>query len=171
LPDESFIAADSVIFRKPRLEDGPAVTALIAACPPLDTNSAYCNLLQCSHFADSCIIAERDGELVGWISGYRLPQDASRFFVWQVAVSPAARGEGLGGRMIDGLLARPEARGVTHIVTSVTRGNDASRAMFRGWARRHAAAISESELFSRDRHFAGNHDTEWQLEIGPFALS
>lgn len=152
----------------PRAEDGPAVTALIAACPPLDPNSAYCNLLQCSHFADSCIVAERNGALLGWISGYRPPSDPSRFFVWQVAVSAKARGEGLAGRMLDALLARPSAKGVTHLITTVTKGNEASWALFRGFARKRNVPLTEAPLFERDTHFAGKHDTEWQAEIGPF---
>src|SRR3546814_15402672 len=95
----------------PKAEDGAAISKLIAACPPLDRNSAYCNLLQCSHFADTCIVAERDGYIAGWISGYRPPSEPDRFFIWQVAVSETARGAGLAGRMIDMLLARPAAAG------------------------------------------------------------
>lgn len=34
---------DEWVFRKPQLSDGDKVHALIQACPPLDTNSAYCN--------------------------------------------------------------------------------------------------------------------------------
>src|SRR5690606_21532662 len=66
-------AASEIVFRRPSELDGPQVTALIADCPPLDVNSAYCNLLQCSHFADTCVVAERAGQIVGWISGYRPP--------------------------------------------------------------------------------------------------
>jgi L-2,4-diaminobutyric acid acetyltransferase len=157
------------VLRRPVAEDGPAITALIAACPPLDPNSAYCNLLQCSHFAGTSIVAERDGEIVGWISGYRVPTDPSRLFVWQVAVSEAARGQALAGRMLDGLVERPEADGVTHVITTVTRANDASWAMFRKWASRRGAPLGERELFLQDRHFAGRHATEWQVEIGPLA--
>lgn len=167
VPKGGVTAPEPFVLRKPRAADGPAVTALIAASPPLDPNSAYCNLLQCTHFADSCVVAERDGALAGWISGYRLPADRSRFFVWQVAVAAQARGRGLAGRMIEGLLARPEAAGVTHVVTTVTRDNEASRAMFRNWARRRSAQLSEREFFDRDRHFAGRHASEWLLEIGP----
>ncbi|MBD4807723.1 diaminobutyrate acetyltransferase, partial [Xanthomonas citri pv. citri] len=39
------------MFRTPAVTDGPSVTELIAQCLPLDPNSAYCNLLQCTHFA------------------------------------------------------------------------------------------------------------------------
>src|SRR3546814_20772399 len=66
------------------------------ALPILDTNSLYCNLLQCTHFAETCVLAERDGEISGWISGYRLVHDPEAMFVWQVAVHERARGRGLG---------------------------------------------------------------------------
>ena len=55
-------SASGTILRMPRAEDGPAVTALIGSSPPLDVNSAYCNLLQCTDFRDTCVLAERDGE-------------------------------------------------------------------------------------------------------------
>ena len=74
---------------------------MIAACPPLDTNSAYCNLLQCTDFADFCVAAAQGGQLAGWVSGYRPPAAPGDFFIWQVAVAPAARGQGLASRMIE----------------------------------------------------------------------
>jgi len=160
-------AGAAVTFRTPQSEDGPAVSALIAECPPLDTNSAYCNLLQCTHFAETCIVAERDGEIVGWISGYRLPKESSRYFLWQVAVASSARGESLASRMIDALLTRPSMQGVQTLITTVTRDNDASWSLFRSLAKRHGASLGESLCFDRDTHFAGNHASEWQAEIGP----
>lgn len=158
-------------FRMPVAQDGPAVTALIAACPPLDRNSRYCNLLQCTHFADSCIVAERDGQILGWVSGYRLPSDPTCFFVWQVAVAAQARGEKLAQRMIMSLLERPATSGVTHLITTVTQDNAASWALFEGIARRIGTTLSKAPLFEREAHFAGAHDTEWQATIGPFAIS
>ena len=158
----------AVTFRTPRAEDGPPVSALIDECPPLDPNSAYCNLLQCTHFADGCIVAERDGAIDGWISGYRLPADPTRYFLWQVAVAASARGQGLAGRLLDALLARPAMRGVTHLVTTVTRDNEASWALFRGFAQRRGTPLRESLCFDRDIHFGGRQASEWQAEIGPF---
>merc|ERR1712169_164475 len=65
-------------FRKPVSTDGSDVFALVERCKPLDVNSMYCNLLQCSHFADTAIVAERGGQMVGFISGYRLPQQPDK---------------------------------------------------------------------------------------------
>lgn len=143
------------------------MTALIAACPPLDRNSRYCNLIQCSHFADHCVIAERDGRLIGWVSGHRPPSEPDAFFVWQVAVAPEARGHGLAGRMIDELLARPAQAGITHLTTTVTDDNSASWTLFRKLARKLDAALERSVMFDRETHFAGVHPTEYLARIGP----
>ena len=97
---EGRAGALAVRFRAPRPEDGPAVTRLVADCPPLDVNSPYCNLLQCDHFAETCVVAEAADGLAGWISAYRPPSAPEDIFVWQVAVRADARGQGLGGRML-----------------------------------------------------------------------
>ena len=47
-----------VTLRKPESTDGYALNSLVERCKPLDTNSVYCNLLQCSDFADTSIAAE-----------------------------------------------------------------------------------------------------------------
>lgn len=160
-------SASDVRFRRPLASDGPAVTALIAACPPLDRNSRYCNLLQCEHFADHCVIAEKAGRIVGWVSGYRPPSDPHAFFVWQVAVSSEGRGKQLASRMITDLLARPAQDGVTHMITTITADNQASWGLFRSLARRWDAELERSALFEREAHFAGAHATEYLARIGP----
>ena len=104
---------------------------------------------------------------MGWVSGHRPPSDPDAYFVWQVAVAPEARGQGLAGHMIDELLARPAQRGVTHLITTVTDDNSASWALFRGLARKRGATLERSALFDREAHFAGVHPTEYQARIGP----
>ncbi|CAG4905790.1 unnamed protein product [Acidocella sp. C78] len=156
----------AVSLRRPTAADGPAVTALIADCPPLDLNSAYCNLLQCTDFAETCVIAEREATVVGWISGYLPPSDPSRIFVWQVAVSAAARGIGLGGQMLDALLDRPAMAGVRALATTITEGNTASWRLFESLARRRGASFVRAVRFDRATHFAGRHDSEFEVTIG-----
>jgi L-2,4-diaminobutyric acid acetyltransferase len=140
---------------------------LIAACAPLDVNSAYCNLLQCTDFAESCVIAERDGRVIGWVSGYRPPVSPENFFVWQVAVSAEARGQRLAGRMIEELLARPRHADATYLTTTVTDDNRSSWAMFEGLARTWGVTLEKTIRFERDAHLGGHHATEWQARIGP----
>lgn len=166
---DSASAEGEIGFRRPSPEDGPAVTALIASCPPLDINSAYCNLLQCTHFAETCVIAEEAGTIVGWISAHHPPSDPECIFVWQVAVAREARGKRLGGRMLATLVERASVRRSIYLTTTVTSDNAASWSMFKMFARQVGAPFEKIMLFDRDRHFGGSHDSEWQIRIGPLS--
>src|SRR5690606_10951711 len=100
---------------------GCAVAKLVERCPPLDRNSVYCNLLQCHHFAATSVAAVGTaGELLGFISAYLLPERPNTLFIWQVAVDPRARQQGLAHNMLLELLGRPRCLGVTFIETTVT---------------------------------------------------
>lgn len=158
----------AALLRKPRPTDGNAVHELIGNCPPLDTNSRYCNLLQCTHFADTSALAECDGTVVGFVSGYRPPASPKDLFIWQVAVSAIARGQGLGRRLMLDILDRPENRDLRLLHTTITPDNHASWAMFEGLARTLGAPSRRKLLFDAEHHFGGHHDSEHQLTIGPF---
>ncbi len=155
-------------LRKPLASDGAAVHALVAACPPLDPNSLYCNLLQCTHFAETSALAEIGGQAAGFVSGYRPPTQPDSLFIWQVAVSAAARGQGLGKRLMLDILGRAGNRDLRYLRTTITGDNAASWAMFQSLARQLGASTERHVLFDADRHFAGQHDSEHELVIGPF---
>lgn len=160
--------AQDVILRVPNAEDGPALFDLIAACPPLDQNSRYCNLLQVSHFAETAVVAELDGEVVGSITGYLKPSDPETLFIWQVAVHEKARGRRLATRMMEAIVDREFCRDVRFMETTIEPENKASWRAFEKFAEARGAQSSQSLLFSRERHFAGTHNDEVLLRIGPF---
>lgn len=156
------------VLRKPVPQDAIAVNLLINSSPPLDGNSVYCNLLQCTHFAETSIAAELEGQLAGFISGYLIPERQDTLFIWQVAVAAAARGKGLAKSMLYQLLLRDRCREINYLETTITSENKASRAMFESMAEFLESDCEESLLFDRDRHFNGTHDSELLLHIGPF---
>jgi L-2,4-diaminobutyric acid acetyltransferase len=158
-------------LREPQSGDGAAVWQLIRDCAPLDRNSLYCNLLQCDHFASTCVVAELDGDVVGWISGYIVPDQPDTLFVWQVAVSEKARGLGLARKMIDHILDREVCGEVEKINTTITRDNKASWALFRSVAERREAPFERAPHYTREHHFEGRHDTEYLVTIGPFGAA
>lgn len=154
-------------------DDGASLNALVASCPPLDGNSLYCNLLHCTHFAGTSVAAVTDPDdaperLVGFVSAYLPPKLPDTLFVWQVAVAPEARQRGLAGRMLDALLERPACAGVRFVDTTINPGNQASWSLFESWARRHGVPTSRHPHFESQRHFAGRHDDELLMHIGPF---
>jgi len=145
-----------------------AVFHLIGSCPPLDTNSSYCNLLQCSHFASTSVATERDGELVGFISAYAIPERPDTLFVWQIAVSGQARGVGLASRMLNHILSRPKCEQFRYLETTITEDNQASWALFKSFAKAQEADFQSTAWMDKDLHFAGQHDSEVLVCIGPF---
>ena len=161
----------TVKLRQPTDGDGHALNQLVARCQPLDTNSVYCNLLQCTDFADTAIAAENaDGNLVGFISGYRPPARPDTLFVWQVAVDSSMRGQGLALRMLLALIERVAAQGVRFIETTITPNNAASQALFLKAFNQLRISHSTSVLFSSQKHFAGQSEDEVLYRAGPLPI-
>lgn len=156
---------DAWVFRTPKREDGIAIHQLIASCPPLDENSSYCNFLQSSHFNKTCVLAEYDGEVAGFISGYRKPDNPDVLFVWQVAVSPKMRGLGLAYQMLQELLMRSHLDDLLAVETTITESNQGSWALFRKLDASHGNKGKVSVFLDEERHFKGKHDTEFLYRI------
>lgn len=149
------------------MEDGLSVWRLVERCPPLDANSTYCNLLQCSHFGDTSVIAESD-HVVGFISGYKVPNRPDTLFVWQVAVAEEARGLGLASRMLAEILGRPVCEEIRYVETTITSDNKGSWALFESLARNMGVTCKSSPWLDKDKHFEGLHESESLVRIGPF---
>ncbi|MFT5427281.1 MAG: L-2,4-diaminobutyric acid acetyltransferase [Gammaproteobacteria bacterium] len=156
------------VLREPSITDGVAVNRLVSACPPLDNNSTYCNLLQCMHFAKTSCLLELDGVVVGFISGYLLPDKPDTLFVWQIAIDKSARKKGYARKMLLKILQHAICKNVRYMETTITKSNEASWGMFIKFANELNSRYSESQQFSRTTHFADEHDDEYLLSIGPF---
>ncbi|WP_018922710.1 diaminobutyrate acetyltransferase [Salsuginibacillus kocurii] len=160
-------ATTTVTFRHPELEDGKEVWELIREIDVLDLNSSYYYLILCEYFGNTCMVAEVDKEIVGFVSGFRHPEDQQTLFVWQVAVAASQRGEGLAFSLIDKLLESEECEDVTTIQTTISPSNKASHALFEKVAR-HVGANMEKTVRFLPRMFPGtDHETEQTYEIKP----
>lgn len=144
---------------------------LVAESGVLDQNSTYAYLLMATEFADTSIVADRDGQLFGFVMGYHPPARPQALFVWQVVVTPAAQGTGLGAAMLDTLIERVRRERHGHPVTleaTVAPSNSASRALFGGFARRHGVPVTELPWFGAELLDADQlHEEEPLLRIGP----
>lgn len=109
-------------------------------------------------------MARDEAGVLGFITGYRRPDEPSTLLVWQVAVAASARGQGLAGRMLDSLYDQVDE--VDHLETTITPDNEASIALFRAFAKRRGARVHTDELFGPDL-LGGDHEPEHQYRIGP----
>ncbi len=165
------LSDDPISLRTPTPEDGAPIHNLIRKSAFLDDNSLYCYLVICTHFADTSVVATMGDDVVGVVTGYIPPRQPETLFVWQVAVDTLAQKRGLAGTMLRYIVAGNADKGVRYLETTVTRDNQASRAMFNSLAKKLGCEMEESLMFDRKRHFLNLHDSEYKLCLGPFDAS
>jgi L-2,4-diaminobutyric acid acetyltransferase len=148
----------------PEVADGVACWRLAEATGVLDVNSRYAYLLWFRDFAATSVVARREGEVLGFVTGFRRPEEPSTLVVWQVGVDAATRGQGVAAAMLDALFDR--VPGVDHLEATVTPDNTGSLALFSSFAERRAASVRRSELFGEDL-LGDGHEPEILFRIGP----
>jgi L-2,4-diaminobutyric acid acetyltransferase len=167
-PPRRISEALPVRIEAPTVDDGVEVWRIARDSKVLDVNSRYAYLLWCRDFAETTVVARAGRRVLGFVTGYRRPEEPNTLLVWQVAVDAAARGQGLAGRMLNSLFDRvPE---VDHLETTITPDNDASIALFTKFAKRRGAPVKVDELFSGELLAPGEHDDhepENKYRIGP----
>lgn len=161
-------ARSAVRFRFPEPKDGIRLWEIARDSQVLDLNSSYAYVLWCRDFRETSVVADVNGRVAGFITGYFRPQDPLTLFVWQVAVDSEYRGMRIAHGMLDWLLDQPPVRRATHLETTVSPDNQASIAMFTSLARTRNTSITRSDLFPPDL-FPDSHEPEDLYRIGEFA--
>ena len=151
------------VLRSPTIADGGAMWRVAKDSRTLDLNTSYAYLLWARDFAATSVVTERDGEVVGFVSGYIRPDAPHTLMVWQVAVNQAFRGQKLAATMLDELAARLDS---DFVETTITDDNAASMRLFSSFAERRNVPLERDPLFTRSMYPDG-HDTEFLFRIGP----
>jgi L-2,4-diaminobutyric acid acetyltransferase len=162
------LSDELLLIREPTLADAAALWQLVRQSGVLDLNSPYSYLILCHHFADTCLVAERHGEIVGFVTGYRPPRTPEVIFVWQIGVATSMRGRGLGVRILEALVRKNIENGATFLEATVTPSNAPSQALFRSMARRFHTQCVETLCFSERNFPESGHEAEYLFRIGPF---
>ncbi len=162
----------TAILRQPTIEDAANLWQLVGNSGTLDRNSAYLYLLLCRDFADTCLVAERAGRLIGFVSAYRLPNDPTVLFIWQVGVDASARRQGLASNMLRRLVRRftqQKASGdsIRFVEATVSPSNHPSRQLFESLARGLDAPLEDTDGFAESLFPSGDHEAEPRIRIGP----
>ncbi|WP_106767577.1 diaminobutyrate acetyltransferase [Paenibacillus faecalis] len=158
-----------IIYRKPEAQDGTRIWGLIRDTGSLDLNSPYCYIMLGDYFKDTCMIAEHEGDIVGFISAFRSPRNPETLFVWQVAVAGSHRRQGIARTMLEGILNRSACRGVRFIEATVSPSNIASRRLFLSYAEEKSIPSTVTVGYGADTFPDGtSHEDEPLFVIGPF---
>ena len=164
-------ATDTALtLRTPTLTDGADICELVENTKPLDPNSCYTYLLLSTHFADTCVVAQDEDEIVGFVSAYRPPKADDVLFVWQVAVKSTARGRGIATAMLNELVERENCKDIAYVEATVTPSNAPSQGLFRSLAKAHNAPCRETCWFPPESFGVDDtqdHEAEILFRIGP----
>lgn len=150
-------------FRKPKKEDAKQIVNLIKIGGTLDLNSEYLYLLQTTHFKNTCCVAVCDEQIIGFVSGYMIPHEKNKLFIWQVAVCSQYRGQNLAMQIILHILKNVTA---DYIISTVSPSNHSSKRVFEKLAQFLSTSLMTEVLFDLD-DFIQAHEEEVQYTIGP----
>jgi len=168
LNTEKSHAISGIVFRHPDAADGKDLWEITKASGSLDLNSVYHYLIMCRHFGETSLVAERQGQVVGFVTAYIPPASLETIFVWQVAVDANERGQGLGVQLLTHVFENAHKMGAKYLDATITPSNRASIGLFTAAARSlDAPFVFEEEFFSAADFGKNVHEAEVLFHIGP----
>lgn len=147
------------VLRKLTKDDAKHIYRLVQDTKVLDINSEYLYLLQATHFANNCIVATIDENIVGFISGYIKPNHPDTLFIWQVGVDSNYRGRDIAGKMLHSLVDYDNHHRVSIIETTISPSNKASQRVFEKFAKAYNTGVEKSRFFEIE-DFTYAHEEE-----------
>jgi len=154
-------------IRNLELQDIKEVYKLLTANRPyVGLNSRYTYFLLAKDFSDNCVVAEHEGKIVAFSSGYISPSKKDTFFSWESVVHEDFRGNNLQKLM---LLNQIAGKRVKYFEGTVNPSNEASKRSFRGLAELLKTKCEESMLFNGDDFENDGHEPEILFRVGPFS--
>lgn len=158
---------ENIVFRKPTADDGKNMYQLVKKAKTLDLNSPYSYLMWAKYFYDTSVIAENDDTLIGFVSGYILPNSPETLFVWQIAVDEEQREKGLATRLLVHLLKQTANKNIRYIEATVTPSNTPSKKLFKSLADKLNTKCEVDICFSAEQFPNSSHEPEFTYRIGP----
>lgn len=96
------------------------------------------------------LLARRDGDAVGFVQLYPIFSSVRMRRMWilnDLFVDPAARGEGVGRRLMERARAHAEATGAAGLALETEKTNETAAALYRSLGWRREEAFDRYELF------------------------
>lgn len=155
-----------IVYRPATPADGREMWRFVREAGVLELNQSYAYILMCQHFGNTCLVAETDEKMVGFVLAYVPPRQPDTVFVWQIGVARDVRGRGVGLHLLRHLLALDGCRNVQYLEASVTPSNKPSQNLFRAFARKWGVSCRKLPFFPSE-FFPEAHEPEFLYRVGP----
>ncbi len=155
-----------IIFRPPTSSDAAAMHRIAQDSQVLSVNSTYSYALMARHFHKTCLVAEHQGNVCGYITGFAPPEQPKTLFIWQIGVAKPMQKQGLGKEL---LITLVKAKQPVFLEATIDPGNQASINLFKSVASYFDAdhTYFTTPFFDTNDLHDGEH-VEHLMNIGPF---
>lgn len=155
-----------IVYRPATPNDGREMWRFVQEAGVLELNPSYAYILICQHFGNTCLVAETDEQMVGFVLAYVPPRQPDTVFVWQIGVAREVRGRGVGLHLLRHLLALDGCRNVNYVEASIAPSNKPSQSLFRAFARKWGVSCRKLPFFPQE-FFPEPHEPEFLYRVGP----
>ena len=144
-------------LRAPEGRDDADIAALASGGPSQVMSRVHGSLAANRFAPETSVVAELNGELVGWALAYVLPFDPETLFIWKVEVGEDVSDTGIAALMLGHLMRQDACSKVTRVQTSIPSDDEDAWSLFRRFASwQHSQMQIEpfvtQALFPKDRH-------------------
>lgn len=155
-------------IRNFKIDDVKQVYKLLTANRPyVGLNSRYTYFLLAKDFSETCIVAEHNGNIIAFSSGYIPPSRRDTFFNWEIVVQRNYRGNGLQKRM---LLEQIKIAKATYFEGTINPSNEASKRSYCKLAELLGTKCEKHMLFTEEDFENEGHEAEVLYRIGPISM-
>lgn len=160
---------EDLMLRHPTREDAQAMLDVVLATNAenpkggLDIYALSSYERMAGPFSETSMIAEENGKVVGFITGFLLPgKDDPELFIWQIGVPPEHQGKGIGPSM---QIRLAEQLNVQRILTTIEGVNEQSQGAFWKLAGYMGSKLEPTGQVVSGEILGNGHDTEIYFEI------
>jgi L-2,4-diaminobutyric acid acetyltransferase len=125
--------------------DSAAVLKLIEKCGPyVAPYNVYAYWILENYYSSTCIVAEENNNIIGFISG--MPSiDRGSIFIWQICVHSDYRGKGISVLLLDALIKKAKELKFKKIELSISDSNAISQSLFKSYAKKNNFDLKEKK--------------------------
>lgn len=120
----------NLALRKVSEKDFLEAYNFVSQCKPLENYAAHFYKIMLRYFRNTCFVAEHDNKIVGFVMGFISQMHEKTYFLWQIGVSPAMQGKGVGCTLLEYVETELRKIGCNRIELTIDPENIPSTKLF-----------------------------------------
>jgi L-2,4-diaminobutyric acid acetyltransferase len=121
-------------IRNCRETDVDEIRKFVKHSKPLDLHTVFTYWTLFKYFGDTCFVLEKEGRIIGFISGLLCSNQPDTLYLWQIGIDPDYRGNRYAEILIKRVVAAARAKGCKGLQITIAPENRSSYRLFSRFA-------------------------------------